>query len=187
MTKRILLPTLALLLALAPVAASRPARASLTPTATIAWTDMNTGPKTLAVPVGTNGCTGPLVVVYGSSAMQTYILGTAASFCATFTTPEAKAAAPDVEYVAGGDSCPGVDLAADDPNDNVIGVSDVFTNGCTGTFARAASKVAEPGAGPVAVNVVEAITLCNGASAVQGGSPYFNSAANQCLGSATRQ
>jgi len=180
MLKRILLPLAAALVALAPAALSQPAARAAGST-TITWTDQNLGPKTLTVPTGTNNCTGPLVVVYGSSALKTFVLGTAADFCATFTTASAKQTAPDVEYVGGGDSCPGVDIAADDTADNVLGVSDVFSSGCVGTFARLASKVAD---NITNVNAVEAITLCNTASGPQGGSPFAGSAASACKGSA---
>jgi hypothetical protein len=52
-------------------------------------------------PTGTNGCTGPLVPVYGSSTMKAFILQ-AADYCGTFASPST---APNVEYADG--SCAG--------------------------------------------------------------------------------
>lgn len=131
-------------------------------------------------PTGTNGCTGPLVGVYGSSAIKGLILQSATDYCATFAN---KATAPDVEYAGGGDSCPGVDFAADNADANEIGVSDVFPGSCTGSQARSAAAVAE---NLTSVNIVLAIAQCSGANVVQGGAYEPGNGTtvtnNQCTG-----
>ncbi len=133
--------------------------------------------------VGQNGgCQGPLVGVYGSSALKNFIPVAATNFC---NAQSNKMTAPDVEYTidSGGDSCPGLDYAADNSDGNEIGVSDVFSASCTGSQARPASKVTD---NKVAVNVVIAIAQCAGASVVQGGAvePANGSTftANPCQG-----
>jgi hypothetical protein len=131
---------------------------------------------------GTNACTGTIIGVYGSSALKNYVLGVAADFCAAQTNAGvAASSALDVEYAGGGDSCPGVDMAADDTTDPVVGVSDVFASGCTGSLARSATKIKDNNA---AVNIVDAITYCGSTvTAPQGGDPYSNSLV-ACTGAA---
>ncbi len=78
-----------------------------------------------------NGCLGPVIGVYGSSALQSVILRAAHDYC--LHQKEGYLAANqayDVEYVAGGDSCPGDTFAATDSTDPVVGVSDVFAPSC---------------------------------------------------------
>jgi hypothetical protein len=134
---------------------------------------------------GTNGCTGMLVGVYGSSAIHSFIQAAAADYCNTFAD---KSTAPDVEYAAGGDSCPGVDYAADNTDGNEIGASDVFLSSCAGTQARNASKVIDYNGGQggvtgIGVQPFEVIAQCPGATDLQGGSPHAPSPDNRCTGS----
>ena len=171
MLKKIIVPVVALLMAIAP---SLTAHASVNPKVVY-------GGLTFTSNASGNGCTGTLVGVYGSSALKNYVLGTAAAYCAQQLTDGISASnAVDVEYLGGGDSCPGVDLAADDTTDPVVGVSDVFVPGCTGAQARSSSLVKDNNS---AVNIVDAITNCGSTvTSPQGGDP-FNSALVQCLGS----
>ncbi len=129
----------------------------------------------LTFPTGTNGCTGPLVPIYGEDALKAYILAEAASFCAAYGS-----GAPDVEYADGGTACTGVDWAADFNDNNEIGLSDVFVPSCTGSFGRDPSRVADT---ELAVNVVEAIAQCGAANEPQGGGPHPPAGPNPCSGS----
>jgi len=125
---------------------------------------------------GTNNCTGPIVPVYGSSALKSFILKAAADYC---NNTSANPTHIDVEYASGGDSCPGVDWAADYNDNNELGVSDVYAPGCAGSFARSSAKIVDS---QVSVNAVESIAQCPGASTPQGGSPNAPASATQCAG-----
>ena len=130
MLKR-LLPLILLLVALTPALTTRAAVPSHVVYDKLTFTGNS----------GNTGCTGPIVGVYGSSALKSYVLATAASYCAAqLGAGVSSGNAVDVEYLSGGDSCPGVDFAADDRRDPIIGVSDVFASGCVGIQARAAAK-----------------------------------------------
>jgi hypothetical protein len=130
----------------------------------------------ITFPTGTNGCTGPVVGIYGSAELRNFVRGSAADFCNSFS-PAQRATAPDVEFVAS-DACPGVDYAADDSTDPVIGVSILFSSTCTGAQARSSSLITDH---IEAVNVEEAITACSGATSPEGGVP--NTPAQQpCVG-----
>jgi len=128
------------------------------------------GPRAAALggvtfPTGTNGCTGPLVGVYGSSAAKAFILQAARDYCATFATPSS---APDVEYADGGASCPGLSYASSASDANEVGVSTVFPNSCglDGVPALDPSMLVDTVLG---VNVVEEIATCPGAQQPNGG------------------
>jgi hypothetical protein len=132
-------------------------------------------------PTGTNGCTGPLVGVFGSSALKSYVLAAAADYCTAAAANHGgdKTQTPDVEYYVdpnsagqtlSADSCPGVDYAADNSGvSNAIGVSDVFAPACAGSLARSASTIVDTNVG---VNAVVAITQCPGATQPQGGAVH---------------
>ena|GEM_PF-1335586 len=137
----------------------------------------------LAFPVATNGCAGPLVAVYGSSGLRSYVLGAAADYC-TYELAQGltAATAPDVEYLGGGDSCPGVGWAFSWSDANELGVSDVRARSCNTAgagFSFPTNPVTETN---VAVNLVDAITHCSGALVPQGGAPGYTT--GECLGSA---
>jgi len=133
----------------------------------------------ISFPTGTNSCTGPLVAVYGASALQGYIRAMALDYCNSFP-PSQQAGAPDVEYAAGGTACTGMDWAADH-NDgyNEIGVSTLFVPACTGGSYRPSSSIVDT---IVAVNVVESIAQCPGANNLQGSSPHPTSVDVPCKG-----
>jgi hypothetical protein len=124
---------------------------------------------------GVNGCFGPVVGVYGSSALKDFVLATAADFCNwQLASGASYSSAIDVEYNDGGDSCPGLDFAADYSDDNEVGASDLFATGCTGTQARSSTKVNDVNGG-FAVNVVNAITNCGSSTtSPQNGDPFGN-------------
>jgi len=120
-------------------------------------------------PTGTNGCTGPLVGIDGSSAAKAFILQAARDYCATFATPSS---APDVEYtdssVNSGDSCLGDFFAATDSSDAVVGVSTVFPPSC-GLDNQPAIDLSTLVDTVLGVNVVEEIATCPGAQQPNGG------------------
>ncbi len=119
---------------------------------------------------GTNGCTGPLVGVYGASALQTYILSEARDYCNAYP-PSQRASAPDVEYTPGGASCPGAWYASSSSDANEIGLSTVFPDSC----ANDAQPPVDPSTlvdTALGVNVVEAIATCPGAGEPNGGAVY---------------
>jgi len=124
----------------------------------------------ITFPTGTNGCTGPLVGVYGASALQRYILSEAKDYCASFL-PSQWASAPDVEYAAGGASCPGLTYAATNADSNEIGVSTVFADSCAADNQPSLdpSTLVDTELG---VNVVEEIATCPGALEPNGGAVY---------------
>jgi len=120
---------------------------------------------------GTNGCTGPLVGVYGASALQTYILSEARDYCNAYP-PSQRASAPDVEYAAGGDSCPGLGYASSFSDANEVGLSTVFPD-------SSCANDAQPNLDPstlvdtvLGVNVVEEIATCPSAGEPNGGAVY---------------
>ncbi len=116
---------------------------------------------------GTNGCTGPLVGVYGASALQTYILSEARDYCNAYP-PSQRAGAPDVEYNAGGASCPGAWYASYFSDANEVGLSTVFPYSCAADNQPPLdpSTLADTVLG---VNVVEEIATCPGAQQPNGG------------------
>jgi len=119
---------------------------------------------------GTNGCTGPLVGVYGASALQTYIQSEARDYCNAYP-PSQRASAPDVEYTPGGASCPGAWYASSSSDANEIGLSTVFPDSC----ANDAQPPVDPSTlvdTALGVNVVEAIATCPGAGEPNGGAVY---------------
>ncbi len=114
---------------------------------------------------GTNGCTGPLVGIYGSSAAKAFILQAARDYCATFATPSS---APDVEYADGGDSCPGDLYAQQDSTDPIVGVSTVFADSCAND-AQPPVDSTQINDTLLAVNIVDEIATCPGAQQPNGG------------------
>jgi hypothetical protein len=135
---------------------------------------------------GTSGCSGPLVGVYGSSAIKSFIIQAGIDYCNTFAD---KSTAPDVEYSPGGDSCPGMDYAADNSDGNEIGASDVFYNSCAGTQARNPNKMndyngGQSGVTGIGVQPFIVIAQCPGVNDLQGGSPHAPVTDHQCTGSA---
>jgi len=174
-----ILAMLVLAIVLAPgVSIRAQARSSAAGSATLGR--FNGTPVTYNPGQDSGGCTGIPVVVFGSTALKTFIQQASQDYCNTFAD---KSTAPDVEYAVSpaGDSCPGVVYAADNTDANEIGASDVFPAACTGALARAASKILDTNLG---VNVVNAITQCPGANDVQGGSVHPLNNDIQCQGSA---
>ncbi len=118
---------------------------------------------------GQSGCTGPLVGVYGASALKAFILQAAQDYCSAQRadgTPSTVAA--DVEYAPGGDSCPGDTYAASGSDGNEVGVSTVFPLSC--------ANDGQPDVDPaqindtrIGVNVVDEIAACPGATEPNGG------------------
>ncbi len=121
-------------------------------------------------PPPSNGCTGPLVGVYGASALQAYILSEARDYCNAYP-PSQRASAPDVEYAAGGGSCPGDTYAANNADGNEIGVSTVFADSCSAD-GQPAVDPNTLGDTVLGVNVVEEVATCPGANAPNGGAVY---------------
>jgi len=132
-------------------------------------------------PDTTSGCGGPVVTVYGSSALRSFIVASSQDYCNTFSN---KTTAPDVEYQSGGDSCPGVDFAADHPGADDVGASDVFAPACTGGAARPSSSIQD---NVIAVNVVDSIAQCPGANDLQGSSPHAPAPDVPCVGNGSGQ
>jgi hypothetical protein len=169
MTKRVLTPfVVALLLVLTAIVPGY--STSSTPTAHAATKSHAT-------------CTGPTVTVYGSSALSSYISATAADFCnyeVSNTLTQYQ-----VQYVSGGDSCPGDTFASTSTtSQNNLGVSDVFSGSCPAPVNSALISD-----NIVTVNTVLAVTNCPGAAAPQGGHPGIYgtganavTAANSCQG-----
>ena len=168
--KRLLLPLIALMIALAPAATSQ---AATHPHGTVSI-------GSLTWTTGTNGCTGPTVLVYGSSALKNYVLATASDYC-TYQQSAAGGSVPaanaiDVEYLGGGDSCPGeafitgadgngaVANASNDP----LGASDVFAGPCGAKAGTTATTLIDNN---VSVNLVQLLMQCPGATTEQGGVP----------------
>ncbi len=116
---------------------------------------------------GTNGCTGPLVGVYGASALQTYIQSEARDYCNAYP-PSQRANAPDVEYTAGGDSCPGALYASYSSDANEVGLSTVFPSSCSNDNQPPIDSSALVDT-VLGVNVVEEIATCPGAQQPNGG------------------
>ncbi len=116
---------------------------------------------------GTNGCTGPLVGVYGASALQTYIQSEARDYCNAYP-PSQRASAPDVEYTAGGASCPGLSYASYFSDANEVGVSTVFPYSC-GADQQPTLDPSTLVDTVLGVNVVEEIATCPGAQQPNGG------------------
>jgi len=113
-----------------------------------------------------SGCSGPIIGVYGSSALKSYIQQAAKDFCAnTAANPNQY----DVEYAAGGDSCPGDTFAATDTgNDPIVGVSDVFANSC-GQDNQPSVDTTVINDALLSVNIVDEIATCPGAQQPNGG------------------
>ena len=123
-------------------------------------------------PPPSNGCTGPLVGVYGASALQRYILSEAKDYCNAFP-PSQRASAPDVEYAVGGASCPGLTYAANNADSNEIGVSTVFADSC----AADQQPYIDPSTlvdTVLGVNVVEEVATCPSATEPNGGAVHPN-------------
>ncbi len=121
---------------------------------------------------GSNTCTGPLVGVYGASALQTYIQSEARDYCNAYP-PSQQASAPDVEYAAGGTSCPGLAYAAHNADGNEVGLSTIFADSCVADqqpYLDPSTLVDTV----LGVNVVEEIATCPGATEPNGGAvhPY---------------
>ncbi len=132
-----------------------------------------------------SGCGGQLVSVYGASALRNVILQAAQDFCSAQVADGTSAgAAYDVEYSDGGTACLGVDVAADNPGANDVGVSTVFAPACTGGAARPSSSIQD---NVVSVNVVDSIAQCPGANDLQGGSPQAPAPDVQCKGNGSGQ
>jgi len=111
-----------------------------------------------------SGCNGPIIGVYGSSALKGYIQQAAKDFCAnTAANPNGY----DVEYAAGGDSCPGDTFAATDSTDPIVGVSDVFANSC-GLDGLPAVDTTVINDALLSVNIVDEIATCPGATQPNG-------------------
>lgn len=126
--------------------------------------------KTLTYNSGTNGCTGTPVIVYGSTALQTFVQQAAANDC-NAQPAGSKATYRDVEYATsspGGDSCPGLEFVSNSTTANSIGAADVFAPSCPSTFVINPSNVVDT---VLAGNAVEAIVPCPGANEPQGGAP----------------
>lgn len=179
---KLLLAAAALLLMLAPMMTAQ-ARSSGIRATTTTLGNFNGTPVTYNT--NTNGCDGTLIGVFGSSAVKSFVLQAAIDYCNQYKAAHGGngSGGPDVEYAISpaGDSCPGVDYAADNSDANEIGASDVFAPACTGALARAASKINDTNLGP---NIVDAIAQCPGANDVQGGSVHPLSPDVQCQGSA---
>jgi len=112
-----------------------------------------------------SGCNGTVIGVYGSSALKGYIQQAAKDFCAnTAANPNGY----DVEYAAGGDSCPGDTFAATDSTDPVVGLSDVFANSC-GLDGLPAVDTTAINDALLSVNIVDEIATCPGATQPNGG------------------
>jgi hypothetical protein len=139
-------------------------------------------------PRGSYGCTGPLVGVYGASALKDVMTQAAQDYCnAQLSDGTPGNQAYDVEYSASNDvgtSCTGVDYAADNPGANDVGVSTVFAPACTGGAARPSSSIQD---NVVSVNVVDSIAQCPGANDLQGGSPRAPAPDVQCKGNGSGQ
>jgi len=113
-----------------------------------------------------SGCNGPLIGVYGSSALKSYIQQAAKDFC---NNTAANPNGYDVEYAGGGDSCPGDTFAATDlSNDPIVGVSDVFAASCASDNQPSVDTTAINDA-LLSVNVVDDIATCPGATEPNGG------------------
>jgi len=178
---KLLLAAAALLLMLAPMMTAQ-ARGSRIQGNTTTLGAFNGTPVTYNT--NTNGCNGTLIGVFGSSAVKSFVLQAAIDYCNQYKAAHGGSGVggPDVEYAVSpaGDSCPGVDYAADNSDANEIGASDVFAPACTGTLARPSSKINDTNLGP---NIVDAIAQCPGANDVQGGSVHPLSPDVQCQGS----
>jgi len=139
-------------------------------------------------PRGSYGCTGPLVGVYGASALKDVMTQAAQDYCnAQLSGGTPGNQAYDVEYSASNDvgtSCTGVDYAADSGDANEVGVSTVFAPACTGGAARSSSSIVDTA---VAVNVVDSIAQCPGANDLQGGSPQAPAPDVPCAGNGSGQ
>lgn len=112
-----------------------------------------------------NGCDGPMVAVYGSSALANYVKSTSVTYCQDVAH---NATHIDVEYLGGGDSCPGEIFAgtyAAATDGDPLGGSDVYGGPCV-------SLGANPNAfndNIVSVNLVQLIMNCPGANTPGGG------------------
>jgi len=136
-------------------------------------------------PQSVSGCGGPLVSVYGASALKSVMVQAAQDFCNAQIADGASAgAAYDVEYSDGGTACVGVDFAADHPGADDVGASTVFAPACTGGAARPSSSIVDTAIG---VNVVESIAQCPGANDLQGSSPHPTSVDVPCAGNGSGQ
>ncbi len=133
---------------------------------------------------GVNNCTGPVVGVYGASALKTFTVIAANDYCVgqlhglyglTQVSPNN---AVDVEYLTGGDACPGDQWASNNATDQVLGVSGVFPPACAALVTPYNPNTVADSL--VGVNVVESIAGCPGANVVQGGTPTQQS--SPCLG-----
>ncbi len=112
-----------------------------------------------------SGCNGTVIGVYGSSALKGYIQQAAKDFCAnTAANPNHY----DVEYAAGGDSCPGDVFASTDGTDPIVGVSDVFAPSCAAD-QQAAVDATTINDALLSVNVVDEVATCPGAQQPNGG------------------
>ncbi len=125
-----------------------------------------TGAQSGGTSGSSSGCTGPIIGVYGSSALRSYIQQAAKDYCAnTAANPNQY----DVEYLSGGDSCPGDAFAATDTaNDPIVGVSDVFAPSCANDNQPPVDSTAINDA-ILSVNVVDDIATCPGAQQPNGG------------------
>ncbi len=112
-----------------------------------------------------SGCNGPIIGVYGSSALKGYIQQAAKDFCANTA---ANPSGYDVEYAGGGDSCPGDLYAQQDSTDPIVGVSDVFSDSCAND-AQPPVDSTQINDTLLAVNIVDEIATCPGAQQPNGG------------------
>ncbi len=112
-----------------------------------------------------SGCSGPIIGVYGSSALKSYIQQAAKDYCNNTT---ANPNHYDVEYAAGGDSCPGDTFAATDGADPIVGLSDVFGDSC-GPDNQPPVDTTQINDTLLSVNVVDDIATCPGATEPNGG------------------
>jgi len=110
-------------------------------------------------------CSGPIIGVYGSSALKSYIQQAAIDYCNNTT---ANPNHYDVVYASGGDSCPGDTFAATDSTDPVVGVSDVFANSC-GLDNQPSVDTTAINDALLSVNIVDEIATCPGATQPNGG------------------
>ncbi len=124
-----------------------------------------TGAQSGGTSGSSSGCSGPIIGVYGSSALKSYIQQAAKDYCNN------NAANPnhyDVEYAGGGDSCPGDTFAATDASDPIVGVSDVFADSCANDQQPTVDQTQINDA-ILSVNVVDEIATCPGATEPNGG------------------
>ncbi len=125
-----------------------------------------TGAQSGGTSGGNSGCSGPIIGVYGSSALKSYIQQSAIDFC---NNTAANPNHYDVEYAAGGDSCPGDLFAATDTNnDPIVGVSDVFASSCANDNQPPVDATVINDA-LLSVNIVDEIATCPGAQQPNGG------------------